>query len=267
MRKKLAIFLVVHNSKSLPHLEVVLERILKKINSDFDINVLISESSRIDVLKVSETYSKLNPYLNKITIYSDDFFDYSGYFSGLEIIKSEFNKYDGGIFINDTIVTKHNSPHFLNMFFNKINEFLDRDNDFKFMVGPLGDGEFFFRKPGDIRYIPTYCFFLSSNSFLDFLEMKKRLFVLKEFFQKKLKKDQVSSEDEKYIGFFEMHKAQLKYRNLSADKLENKIITAILEKEVSDFYKDHGLLIFCDYGLKNQLLVKFQKKIANLLNF
>lgn len=256
-------FLILHDIKVLKNLDRIIMFLTEKINANVKINILISSSSEIKTNHISPLLNDIKYNIDNISTYEDEFFDYSAYLQCIDLSRNYLDRIDGGIFINDTIFKKHQSTHLLKEFSDKINLFLSRNSDFKFITGPYGNGEFIFEAPGNTAYIPTYCFFISANSFIDIRNIIETKTELKKYFTKQSL--YLNERYNKYTGFFEIHRLQLKNRNLSDEKIINKLITAILEREISYFYIKSGLLMFCDYGIKNQLVIKIQKKI-NFLN-
>lgn len=256
-------FLILHDIKSLKSLKKIINFLSEIIDANIEIHISISSSSEIKKNHITHLSKDIKYTIDSISTYDDEFFDYSAYLQCIDSSKSKLDGFDGGIFINDTIFKKHQSSHLLKVFSEKINLFLSRDLDFKFITGPYGNGEFIFESPGNTSYIPTYCFFISSNSFLDVHNIITKKTELQNHFTNQ--NPYFDKNYNKYTGFFEIHKLQLKNRKLSPRKLINKLITAILEREISYFYIKSGLLMFCDYGIKNQIIIKIQKKI-NFLN-
>ena len=253
------IIAVAHDKKRLAFLYQALLLINNNLASETSIVVIISSSGNCKAEDIMEMNEK-NRTDFEFEFFDDVYFDFGGYSAGFEKIDSSVK---GCIFINDTISSKHRSSHLINLFSEKINKSLDFYMGGPILVGPYGKSEFSFSSGLMDEYVPTYLFYLNSSAFINLKHIFSKINIIKDCIDNGF---DVDNEFLVYRGFAGLHASQIFSRFKDHDKMNRKLVTAIVERCISVDAKKDGVIWFCDLGIKNKMRILFQKKIGILLD-
>lgn len=250
---------VAHDKKRLAFLYQTLLLINNDLTSETATIVMISSSGNCKAEDIMEMNEK-NRTDFEFEFFDDTYFDFGGYSVGFEKIDSSV---EGCIFINDTISNKHRSSHLMKLFSEKINKSLNFSMGGSILVGPYGKSEFSFSSGLMDEYVPTYLFYLNSSAFINLKNIYSKINIIKNCVDNGFDAD---TEFSVYRGFAGLHASQISSRFKDHDKMNRKLVTAIVERCISVDAKKDGIIWFCDLGMKNKMRILFQKKIGILLN-
>ncbi|KGH11676.1 hypothetical protein P608_12900 [Comamonas thiooxydans] len=244
---KIKIVVVCFSKKRFDFLIKSLINFKEKINYEFDILFLCSSKGDVDKNFI---YKKLNKYFFEYTteIYDDVYLDYSAYQKGLYLGQD----YDGLIFFNDTLSSKHRSYFLQKKFIDSINVVAAEKQSFPVLIGPSCKSEYRFSGKEVIDFVPTYMFYVNKESYI-FLE---RVFE---------NMDDLIFKDE-YHSFSEIHKLFLRKNNVNDSLINKKIACCIAEREIYKEIKNNGLVYYIDSSVISSIIINVEKKIRNKLS-
>lgn len=266
VNSKITLCLVLYSPKLAEQLIKKVTFIKKNIVADIDIYACISNTSTLTIDDVSSYCTKHEVYPVNFLKFDDTFLDYSAYEA---ITKLEANNNGvGHIYINDTLISKHNSNYLLRLFIKNINLCVSEKFMFPILIGPYVQSEYSINNDSKKdEFVSTFMFFLTNHGVRLFSELLDNMPLIKKIF---VKNDdcRLNLINNDILNFCNFHKLRLinrvKDQSDKKEYLERKLTTVYMEQSLSEKIRQRGLIWYIGRSNKDQLIIQVQKLTSKL---
>ncbi|MEC5212820.1 hypothetical protein RCH06_001361 [Polaromonas sp. CG_9.5] len=255
---KFGLCLVLYDPR---HLRPLVNRVLQlqaSLGAVFDVLALVAASSSLTPAAVRALCESLGLRLDDCRKVDDTYFDFSCYREA-SLYFSE-RGYDGVLYINDTLIPKHDSPHLMAALCSRINMVKGVNFDFPLLIGPYSQSEFSFGDGSLDHFVPTFLFYLNSPGVRCFVRLLEEMPMIQQAIEQP--NADFLEVDTPLLRFCQAHALQLRGRyltnNLVDARLWRKLTTAYCERLLSGRVRSAGVVWYVAGGLVGRLLVPVQ---------
>ena len=256
--RKLGLCLVLYDPR---HLRLLVNRVhqLKlSLGDTLDVLALVAASSSLTTVEVRTLCDSQNLSLSDCRKVDDTYFDFSAYREA-SLYFSE-NGYDGVLYVNDTLIPKHDSPHLMAALCSRIGMAKSVNLDFPMLIGPYSQSEFSFCDGSLDHFVPTYLFYLNAPGVRCFVRLLEEMPAIHRAIE--YPNSDLLGLDAPLLRFCQVHALQLRDRYLTDAlvdaRLRRKLTTAYCERMLTGRVRAAGLIWYVAGGLFGRLLVPAQ---------
>ena len=223
-----------------------------------DVLALVAASSSLTPAAVRALCESLGLRLDDCRKVDDTYFDFSCYREA-SLYFSE-RGHDGVLYINDTLIPKHDSPHLMAALCSRINTVKGVNFDFPLLIGPYSQSEFSFGDGSLDHFVPTFLFYLNAPGVRCFVRLLDEMPMIQQAIEQP--NADFLEVDTPLLRFCQAHALQLRGRyltnNLVDARLWRKLTTAYCERLLSGRVRSAGVVWYVAGGLVGRLLVPVQ---------
>lgn len=251
------------------HLRPLLDRVKQlrqSLDDTFDVLALVVGSSPLMPESVSALCESRGLRIKDCRKVNDEYFDFSAYREAISYFSGGDHK--AVLFINDTLISKHNSSHLIAAFCSHIRMATEVNFDFPLLIGPYRKSEFSLGDASFDEFVPTFLLYLNAMGVKCFGEMLDEMPII----HGAIKSAQVRAPgiDAALLRFCDVHALQLRNRfridGQVDERLSRKLTTAYCERLLSGRIRSAGLIWYVAGGLLGRLLVPAQARLSQLFH-
>lgn len=262
---KLGLCLVLHDPRYLRPLVNRVRHLQGDLGVSFDVLAVVAASSSLTPAAVRALCDSQGLLLVDCRQVDDTYFDFSAYREASLYFAA--GGHSGVLYVNDTLIPKHNSPYLLAALSSRISMVKNINFDFPLLIGPYRKSEFSFGDASLDEFVPTFIFYLNALGVRCFVRILDEMPVIHQ--ATVLNDASVLGVDAQLLRFCQAHALQLRDRYLTNGQVDarlgRKLTTAYCERMLSGRVRSAGLVWYVAGGLFGRLIVPAQAGWSRLL--
>jgi hypothetical protein len=261
----LGLCLVLHDPRYLRPLVNRVRHLQGDLGVTFDVLAVVAASSSLTPVAVRALCESHGLLLVDCRQVEDTYFDFSAYREAS--IYFAAGEHSGVLYVNDTLIPKHNSPYLLAALSSRISMVKNIIFDFPLLIGPYRKSEFSFGDASLDEFVPTFFFYLNAQGVSWFVRLLDEMPVIHRAIMNN--DASVIGVDAQLLRFCQAHALQLRGRYLTNGEVDvrlgRKLATAYCERMLSARVRSAGLVWYVAGGLFGRLIVPAQAGWSRLL--
>ncbi|TXH61568.1 MAG: hypothetical protein E6Q93_04670 [Burkholderiaceae bacterium] len=261
--RRLGVCAVVHAADRADALAARLARLQRALGRPLAVRVGVAASSPLQADAVAAKFAEAGLSVDDCRRVDDTYFDFSAYGEAAQAFDAA--SMSGMVFVNDTLVAKHDSPHLLRQFASRVREADALHAAFPMLVGPYRQSEFSVGDGRNDEFVSTFLFHLNASGVAVLRDLVPELAGAKAA----LEAGQLHAPglQDELLRLCSVHALQVRHRYLPGDigRLACKLATAYVERRLSQQVRAQGLVWYVAGGMLGRLLVPLQLALGRVL--